>query len=114
MTKTPQNSKLPEPELTLVGRSFHTLDDDGCVQYQGTVRGNIGDGFYLIEYFNWFDGGSTMELRHISEMKAGRWQFYENNEHMNGWLETWGKRREKLRDHGEVFDSFKPPSPTEE
>ena len=102
-------AKNTEPVLTLVGCYFHTLDDDGCVQYQGRVRGNIGDGFFLIEYFEWFTGQpSKMELRHISEMKAGRWQFYEDSERMNNWLETWGKRREKLRDWDEDIEQNEP------
>lgn len=82
-----------EPELGLVGRCFHVFREDMKVQYQGVVRGSLGEGLYLIQYYEWLMGEpGTMEIRHVSEMKPGRkpgcWQFYEDNEHMNFWYES--------------------------
>jgi hypothetical protein len=87
--------KMPMPEMSLVGRCFHIFDDAGCVQYQGIVRGNLGDGNYLVQYYEWFAGAaSTLAVVHISKMiqphnhrAAGAWQFYEDNDHMNSWYE---------------------------
>jgi hypothetical protein len=86
------------PKLSLVGRCFHIFDADGYVQYQGIVRGDLGDGRYLIQYFEWIMGeAGTMEIRHISEMKPGHqegcWQFYEDSEHMSFWYEYRAPKR---------------------
>jgi hypothetical protein len=83
----------------LVGRCFHVFAEDGTIERQGIVRADLGGGGYLVQYFEWFAGTpSTMEVRYITEMKPGRgngsWQFYEDNEHMSSWYETYGKNRE--------------------
>ena len=89
--------------VNLVGRCFHIFDKDGCVQYQGIVRGDLGGGHYLVQYFEWVMGeASTMEIRTIEEMTVklgtkrqcdGYWQFYEDNEHMNFWYEHHAPKR---------------------
>jgi hypothetical protein len=83
--------------LDLVGRGFHTFTDDGRVENQGVVRGDLGDGYYLVQYFEWFVGApNTMAIWNIRDMKPGRkagcWQFYEDTEHMNFWYEHHAKK----------------------
>lgn len=80
--------------LGLVGRCFHVFDNNGYVKYQGIVRGELGNGNYLVQYFDWTTGSlDTMEIRNTSEMKPGRkegcWQFYEDSEHMYEWYKSW-------------------------
>ena len=91
MPTKPTQSSAPA-KLTLVGRCFHIFGDDGSVQNQGVVRGDLGEGRYLVQFFEWMLGElSTMEIRHIGDMRGGReagcWQFYEDAEHMNFWYE---------------------------
>ena len=106
--KTTQPEKptqpAPVPELTLVGRCFHIFDDaDGYVQSQGVVRGSLGDGFYLIQYFEWIMGElSTLEIKHIDAML--RWQFYEDVEHMKFWHEYRAPKRPAPRSEAEEAD----------
>lgn len=86
--------KLPVLPLTLVGRCFHTFDSEGSVQYQGIVRADLGNGNYLVQYFEWLAGeANTMSIVHISKMlepeqpRRNGWQFYEDCEHMTFWYE---------------------------
>jgi hypothetical protein len=78
--------------LGLVGRCFHTFRDGGYVDEQGIVRGDLGGGYFLVQYFEWLSGSpSTLAITHVSDMKPGRdpgcWQFYLNEEHMKRWYE---------------------------
>lgn len=97
MTKT---DKTELPALTLEGRCFHTFDAGGFVQTQGVVRGNLGNGFYLVQYFDWIVGNpGTMEVRSVHDMMPGRgadcWQFYEDADHMNFWYKHHALKRDK-------------------
>lgn len=84
----------------LVGRCFHIFGEDGNVQFQGTVRESLGDGNYLVQYFEWFVGeASTMAVVNISRMLepadrrgSGAWQFYEDADHMKHWMECFRRR----------------------
>lgn len=96
MTDKPTKKKELSPELGLIGRCFHTFTEDGSVQYQGIVRGDLGNGRYLIQYFDWIMGeASTLAIVPIERMiepegdkrAPGAWQFYENAEQMNFWYE---------------------------
>ena len=86
----PTTSDLPA--IGLIGCCFHIFDAKGAIRSQGVVRGYLGEGYYLVQYFDWIVGSpSTMEVRPLTDMKPGRedgcWQFYENNEHMKYWHE---------------------------
>lgn len=88
-TKAKSTAAKPQPEtIGLVGRCFHIFKN-GRIENQGVIRGDLGEGRYLIQFFDWIAGEpSTMEIRQISEMTPGRensWQFYEDAEHMNFW-----------------------------
>jgi hypothetical protein len=84
-----EKKKPVDPVLGLVGRCFHTFDDKGVLRYQGIVRGDLGGGRYLIQYFDWIMGEpSTMAIIDIEEMMSPRaWQFYEDADHMRFWHE---------------------------
>ena len=78
------------PPITLVGRHFAVLNPNDLIVFQGIVRGDLGEGYYLIQKFDAFEQEDVMEIRHISEMKVLNnhemyWQFYEDNEHRKFW-----------------------------
>jgi hypothetical protein len=94
---TSSRIKGPPPELGLVGRYFHIFHKDNEVQYQGIVRGSLGNGKYLVQYFEWVKGEPReMEIRSIEDMRPGRsegcWQFYEDADQMNFWYEHYVKK----------------------
>jgi hypothetical protein len=88
---TKEKTTRDQPRLDLVGCCFHTFKEDNAVQHQGVVRGDLGGQYYLVQYFEWLTGGpEELEIIHISRMcgnRAERWQFYEDNKHMNFWYE---------------------------
>jgi len=55
MPKTILPKSDPKP-YSLVGRCFHIFGKDKHVQFQGVVRANLGEGLYLIQYFEWMMG----------------------------------------------------------
>jgi hypothetical protein len=88
------------PALGLVGRYFHIFTEDKesgkkTIQRQGMVRGELGDGYYLVQYFDWWAGeANTMDIHRIESMTPGRWQFYETSEDMKHWYQTYRHRYE--------------------
>jgi hypothetical protein len=57
------------PALKFVGCCFHIFKEDNKIQYQGTVRADLGEHYYLVGYFDWLVGEeSTLEIVHISRM----------------------------------------------
>jgi hypothetical protein len=98
-----EGDKLQEdepPPLGLLGRYFHIFTEDKdtgtkTIQRQGVVRGELGNGYYLVQYFEWTLGyDDVMEIQRIENMTPGRWQFYETNEDMKHWYHTNGHRYE--------------------
>lgn len=74
----------------LEGKWFHILDED-CytVDRQGHVLSYLGDGYYVIQYYDFLMGApSNISVVHISEMAeplhspSKRWVFYETAEDM--------------------------------
>jgi hypothetical protein len=88
------------PPLGLVGRYFHIFTEDKengkkTIQRQGMVRGELGDGYYLVQYFDWWAGeANSMDIHRIENMKPGYWQFYETSEDMKNWYATYRHRYE--------------------
>jgi hypothetical protein len=86
----------------LVGRCFHIFGEGGAVDYEGVVRADLGDGNFLIQYFEAFSGHpNTCAIVHISRMiqpadnyrQPGAWQFYQDAEHLRDWWDRFGKYR---------------------
>lgn len=66
----------------LVSRFFHSFDNDGIVKWQGHIEESCGDGFFLVQLFEWITGSpSDMKLVHMQSMSE--WSFYESAEEMN-------------------------------
>jgi hypothetical protein len=95
MTEKLEAMKSPPPTMSLVGRCFHVFGEKRKVQYQGIVRAMVGDDHALVQYFEWLMGEpTTIEVVSLERMSfgatpnsraPGSWQFYQDDEHMNGW-----------------------------
>lgn len=81
----------------LVGRCFHIFGADKRVERQGCVVAPVGEGLFLVQYFEWMMGeANTLEIVQVADMVSrspssrgpGYWQFYEDHEHMNHWYEN--------------------------
>jgi hypothetical protein len=80
----------PERRHGLVGRWFHTFDEDGRVEKQGTIIDEISDKVYLVQLFEWILGEpSIQELIPLDEMTG--WAFYGSGEDMQF---AYSQRRE--------------------
>lgn len=65
----------------LVGRFFHSFED-GEIDWQGEVVGDIGDGRYLVALFSWLDGCSyKQQIVALNDMAT--WSFYDSSNDMN-------------------------------
>ena len=78
----------------LVGRCFHTINDEGGVVQQGIVKSIVGDDKALVQYLEWTIGEpGVLQIVRLDDMAShsdkGRlhWQFYEDAEHMRFWYE---------------------------
>ncbi len=89
----------------LEGKWFHILDED-CytVDRQGHILSYLGDGYYVIQYYDFIAGApSTISIVHISEMTeprcnpSKRWVFYETDEDMRDVYEYKYSKRQPER-----------------
>jgi hypothetical protein len=72
----------------LLGKWFHTLCSGGRVQQQGQIVGSLGQGFYVVRFFDWFVGTETKrQVIHVSDMRKGQWPLYESDESMRSHYE---------------------------
>lgn len=77
----------------LVGKCFVIFGKDGQWNYQGRVVDGLGDGRYMIQFFDALMGyPSTYAVAHIDMMTLrlgrpeGAWEFFENDEHLRNWI----------------------------
>lgn len=78
-TRTPE--WRTQPLDALIGKFFHSLDDEGKIEWQGCVLGPSSNGCYLVQLFSWLNGDpSNCCLVPFEEM--GGWLFYACQEHM--------------------------------
>lgn len=96
------NDKPEAKQIDLIGRCFHVFGENRKISRQGIIRGTLGDGYYLIQYFEFLMGEpSTMEVVHIRSMirpaldsqEEGSWQFYEDVDHMKWWFKNHPQNR---------------------
>lgn len=67
----------------LLGKWLHTLCSGGRIQQQGQIIGALGQGFYVVRFFDWFVGNETKrQVIHVSDLRKGRWPLYESDESM--------------------------------
>jgi hypothetical protein len=92
-------------EPGLVGRGFHSVDDRGRTNWQGAVLADLGGGYFLVQLFEWFTGGSTTQhVIHIVEFAAKtpsgnpRFRFFDSLEMANEYMDAWGRVRDEQID----------------
>lgn len=80
----PDPKSKPKTEGTnpLVGKWFHNFGEDGStLKHQGCVLGQVGDGVFLVQLYDFVMGGpSDLKLFKLDEML--RWTFYVDDEDM--------------------------------
>lgn len=65
---------VTEPE-TLVGKYFHSANENNKVEWQGVVIGEPHSGWYLVELFDWASGEPSVQRLVPIENMIG-WLFY--------------------------------------
>lgn len=66
----------------LINKFFHSFHADGTLNWQGHIEESCGDGFFLVQLFEWISGSpSNMKLVHIQSMDE--WNLYNSAEEMN-------------------------------
>lgn len=74
---------------SLCGKCFVVHDDEGEPQVQGIVRAKITDEIYVVQFFSWISGTpNTMALKSLNKMIEDSWTFFEDTEHLKGWMEA--------------------------
>ena len=63
----------------IVGKYFHSINQNGELIWQGKVVGEPGEGKYLIQLFSWLDGHPT-EQRLIKLDEMTDWLFYSTHD----------------------------------
>jgi hypothetical protein len=65
----------------LVGNCFHSIDEEGKIQWQGRVLSSPKQDWYLIQTYEWLMGEPhDRKLVHFDKMV--NWLFYENENDM--------------------------------
>ncbi len=82
----------------LVGRCFVIFGDKRRWRSQGVVRSHLGDGYYLVQFFDVLVGApSTLQVMHVSDFNVtsgedrrgkGCFEFFVNDEHLHDWAES--------------------------
>jgi hypothetical protein len=71
--KTEMSGK-PETEK-LLGKYFHSVNEDNKIEWQGVVIGEPHPGWYLVQLFEWTSGEPTVQRLVPIEKMVG-WLFY--------------------------------------
>ena len=79
--------------MKFVGSYFHTLRDDGTIEKQGIVLERVEEGYYLVEWFSWLDGGPNGRSL-VSLAMMQHWRFYATGDEMR---DTYARERESSR-----------------
>ena len=83
----------------LVGKCFVIFGKDRCFSKQGHVKAYLGEGYFLVQFFEALMGDpSTLAVFHIEQMgyrdrEPGSWELFEDDAHLREWVETFGFRR---------------------
>jgi hypothetical protein len=77
----------------LIGRFFHSLNEDGFVVHQGVVHQALGNGHYLCHLMAWETDILAEIIVHVSRMAAEEWRFYERPKAMTEALEIGAVQR---------------------
>ena len=77
----PETKTSPKSQNHLTGHYFHSVNQQGVIEWQGQVVGHPEPEWYLIQLYEWLCGEpSVQRLMRIDEMQC--WLFYESAEDM--------------------------------
>jgi hypothetical protein len=86
----------------LMGRGFHTINNEGDTNWQGEIIAELGDGYYLAQLFDWFGGhASTQYIFHINELSSKtpdgkpRFRFFTDMSEANSYMDVWARPRDE-------------------
>ena len=90
MAKSVETSRpqVVEGPLAVVGKWFHSFDDDGDVLWQGQIIAHVDEGYYLVQL--WEAGGDKGPQRLATLAQMTEWQIYDGAEPMRDWYERYG------------------------
>ena len=71
---------ITKPE-TLIGKYFHSANENNKVEWQGLVIGEPQRGWYLVELFDWASGEPSVQ-RLVPIEKMTGWLFYSDRDAM--------------------------------
>lgn len=78
---TPMSQPETSNTNSLVGQLFHSLSEEGNVNWQGLVKGQVEPGVYLVETYSWINGCKySNQLVKLEDMMG--WIFYDTDEEM--------------------------------
>lgn len=81
--------QVVEGPLALVGKWFHSFDDDGDVLWQGQIIAHVDDAYYLVQLHE-SGGGDKGPQRLTTLAQMTEWQIYEAVEQMREWYDRYG------------------------
>lgn len=64
----------------IVGKFFHSFDEDGYYEWQGKVLSH-GSGFVLVQLYEWLSGGPSCQ-KLVPETSTTTWHFYNSDAEM--------------------------------
>ena len=75
----------------LVGKFFHTFNEQGQLKWQGLITGEPASGYFLVQVFEWIVGSpSDKRLIDVSQMVG--WTFYDD---ADDWREEANRKTER-------------------
>ncbi len=79
----------------LIGKYFHSFTNDGGFKWQGKIVGQINNGAYVVQLFEWFLGQDSVKtIVKIDDMYD--WVIYETDEDMR---EAYSSKQAKPMRH---------------
>ena len=89
--KEKANQKSQQP---LVGKFFHSLEDDGrTIKWQGVVEAEVVPGVLLLQLFEWVIGADSNQIV-VPVADMAYWPFYDSAEEMKAAYRTYSAGRQ--------------------
>jgi hypothetical protein len=86
----------------LIGRAFHTVNEHGQTRWQGVFLADCGNGFVLVQLFDWVAGFPSSQhliaIADIAKMHDGGWpvfRIFDTLEIANSYVETTARGRDR-------------------
>lgn len=70
----------------LVGKFFHSFDDNKVIIWQGQITDQVREDTFLIQTYDWFIGMNVVS-KIVTLKDMANWQFYSTDEAMRDWYD---------------------------